>query len=64
MDEILEVFKRQFNVLEQFLGERTKRLYVGSMAKELGNGGITQVAKITKLSKATITKGIKELSDP
>lgn len=64
MDEILEVFKRQFKVLEPFLDERTKRLYVGSMAKELGNGGIAQVAKITKLSKVTIANGIKELGDP
>ena len=64
MDQLLEVFKRQFDALAPFLNERTKRLYAGLMAKELGHGGIIQIAKITKISEKTISKGIRELGDP
>ena len=64
MEQVLEAFKRQFEALEPFLDERTKRLYVGSMAKELGHGGIVQIAKMTKMSEETVSKGVKELGDP
>lgn len=64
MDQIFEAFKRQFDELEPFLDERTKRLLVASMAKGLGHGGITQISKMTKISRETVAQGIKELGDP
>lgn len=64
MKQVLEAFKRHFEVLEPFLDERTKRLCAASMAKELGYGGIKEVAEITKISQETVAKGLKELGDP
>ena len=34
------------------------------MAKELGYGGIKEVAEIAKISQETVAKGLKELGDP
>ncbi len=64
MNQVFEAFKKHFEALEPFLDERTKRLCAASMAKELGHGGINQISQITKISKETVAKGIKELSDP
>lgn len=64
MDQIFEAFKRQFDELAPFLDERTKRLLIASMAKELGHGGIVQISTMTKVAQETIAKGIKELGDP
>lgn len=64
MDQVLKAFAKQYEALEPFLDERVKRLYAASMAKELGHGGVSKISKLTKISKETIAKGIRELSDP
>jgi hypothetical protein len=46
------------------LTERERRLFAAREAKLLGYGGITQVAAVCGLSRATITKGLKELANP
>jgi len=48
-----------FNILT----ENQKRWYAAQKAVEIGHGGITYASKISGLSRATITKGIKELEN-
>jgi hypothetical protein len=44
------------------LDERQKRLYLANEALSYGHGGISYVSRISKTSRTTITKAIKELN--
>jgi transposase len=44
--------------------ERTRRLTAAAEARALGYGGITVVAQVTGLSRATIQRGLRDLADP
>jgi len=44
------------------LNERQKRLYLANEAKAIGWGGISQVSKISGVSRVTITEGMKEIN--
>ena len=44
------------------LDERSRRLLMAAQANAIGRGGITIVANANKASRATITRGIQELS--
>jgi hypothetical protein len=46
------------------LTEKSRRLWAGSEALELGYGGVRAVARATGLSPITIQKGMEELSNP
>ena len=46
----------------QLLDERQKRLYLANEAKAMGYGGITQVSRISGISRVTITQGMAEIS--
>ena len=46
-----------------FLNERQRRLFLASEAKALGFGGISDVSKVSGVSRVTITLGLKELED-
>jgi transposase len=46
------------------LNETQKRLYAAEKSLELGYGGNSEVSRITKLSRTTITQGINELKSP
>jgi transposase len=50
-----------YDAMLENLNERERRLYLASEALRLGYGGITQVHNTTKVSRITITRGIKEL---
>jgi len=43
------------------LNERQKRLFLATEAEAIGYGGISQVSRISGVSRVTITQGIKEL---
>lgn len=52
------------NKLEKMLpyfNETQKRLYLASEAEALGRGGISEINRLTGVSRVTITSGIKEL---
>ncbi len=55
--------KIRFNLVKNYLNERTKRLWCAAEAKVLGHGGIDIVSQATKISRATIAKGLKELKN-
>ena len=54
--------RAKFNLLKNFLNEKTKRLFCAAEAKAIGRGGIAIVSEATQVSRTTIAKGIKELS--
>jgi len=43
------------------LDERQKRLFLASEAKTIGYGGISEVSRISGMSRTTITRGMREL---
>ena len=55
--------KRRFELLEPYLNEQTKRLYLAAEAKSCGWGGISTVYRATGVSRNTITIGCKELEN-
>ena len=46
------------------LNERQARLFVAEKALELGRGGVSHLATLTRMSRPTISKGIAELKRP
>lgn len=57
-EEIQEKFIR----IASYLDEKSKRLWCANEALSLGWRGVTLVSQATGMSRATITKGIKELT--
>ena len=53
---------RQINQLVVLLNEKDRRQLVGLLAHQRGQGGITQLAQITGLSRTTNTRGQQELA--
>jgi len=45
-----------------FLDERQRRLYLANEARAIGYGGITQVSKVSGVSRVTITQGMEEIN--
>jgi len=43
------------------LTERQKRIYLASEAEALGYGGISQISRVSGVSRVTISQGKKEL---
>ena len=57
-----QVLRRKYDQILPMLNEVQKRLYLASEAEALGRGGISQVSRITGVSRVTITTGLKELA--
>ena len=55
--------KIRFELLEPYLNELTKRLFLAAEAKSCGWGGISTVYRATGVSRNTITIGCKELEN-
>jgi hypothetical protein len=53
----------KYTLLNDYLNEKSRRLWAATEAKALGWGGIGLVSRATGLSYPTIRKGIKELAD-
>ena len=45
------------------LDERSRRLFAGLLARQLGHGGVQRVLKITGLSRVTIRRGLRECDE-
>ena len=52
---------RQINQLVILLNEKDRRQFVGLLARQLGQGGVTTMAQVTGLSRTTIRRGQREL---
>lgn len=61
MDKYQLLLKKRYELLFPLLNEKSKRLWSAVEAKVIGYGGIAIVSKATKISRTTISTGIKEL---
>jgi hypothetical protein len=57
------VLKRKFARIWQHLDERSRRMMAANEAVHEGHGGISRISRACGLSRATITKGIRELGE-
>jgi transposase len=58
-----ETIKQRITTMLPLLNERQRRLFLATEAKALGFGGISEVNRISGISRVTITLGLKELED-
>jgi transposase len=56
--------KNRYEKICSHLDERARRIWLGNEALAIGRGGISYVAKETKVSRNTIKKGIEEIQRP
>jgi hypothetical protein len=52
-----ETTKERIGTMVPILNERQRRLFLASEAMSMGRGGITQISRITGVSRVTITLG-------
>jgi len=45
------------------LNEKQKRIYLASEAEAIGYGGISEISRLTGVSRTAITRGKKELEE-
>ena len=57
----IQQIQEKFQRITDHLNEKTRRLWCANEAITFGFGGITLVAEATKVSRTTITEGIKEM---
>lgn len=60
MEKLLDI-KSRFELMNNLLNEKTKRLFCATEAKILGRGGIKIVCEATNVTYKTIARGLKEL---
>jgi len=58
-EEVLD-YHRSINRVMVELDERSRRLFAGLLAKQIGRGGLQRVSEITGLSRVTIRRGVRE----
>lgn len=63
-NEIHVQIAKKYQQLSPFLNEKAKRLWCASEASMIGRGGVSIVKQATNISRPTIIKGLKELSEP
>jgi len=64
METAEEVVASKFEAIAPFLDERQQRLWVGVEARAWGRGGISAVARATGVSRARVSRAVKELDEP
>lgn len=60
----LDLLSSKYLAIRDFLNERGRRLWAAIEAQSYGYGGVALVQKATKMSNATIHKGLRELNSP
>ena len=64
-DDIVDNVRKRYNSIKPFLtDERLRRTWAASEARILGHGGLKVLSSITGLTDATISKGMREISNP
>ncbi len=61
-EEVAE-YHRSINRVMLELDERSRRLFAGLLARQLGHGGIQYVSEITGLTRVTIRRGLRECDE-
>ena len=60
----IEAIRKKYTLLQAEMDERTRRCWAATEAMALGYGGISAVAKATRLARNTVAAGIHELQAP
>ncbi len=63
-DDVIDLVREKFTLLDPYLNERTKRLWAATEVQAFGHGGKSLVSTATGLSRTTIYRGIQELRHP
>lgn len=53
-------YHRSVNRVIAELDERSRRLFAGMLARQIGRGGIARVVEISGMSRMTIRRGLRE----
>lgn len=53
--------QQQYDTLYSIFNEKQWRMYVALEAKKFGNGGISKVSRLARVSRTTIRKGVNEI---
>ena len=56
-------YESKINTMMPLLNEKQKRIYLASEAMAIGRGGVTEVSRISGISRSVITAGIKDIND-
>ena len=62
-EELVRKVAEKYNNLSKTLNERSRRLWAGNESLSIGYAGIEIVSRATGLSRSTIIKGMKEITD-
>jgi hypothetical protein len=62
--QLISQIRRKYRALSVEMDERGRRQWAAAEARELGWGGVSAVAQATRLSRTTITSGLRELELP
>jgi transposase len=60
----IESLEMRYKKILPFLTEKQKRIYLGNEASLIGYGGISEVSRVTGVSRRVISEGIKEIETP
>ncbi len=56
-------YASKISTMMPLLNEKQKRIYLASEAIAIGRGGVTEVSRISGISRSVITAGIKDIND-
>jgi len=62
--KLITRIRRKWRALRTEMDERMRRHWAAAEARDLGWGGVSAVAEATRLSRVTITAGLRELDQP
>jgi len=62
MKDKANLIRKKYQLLPPHLNERSRRLFAAVEAASLGYGGVSWVARVTKISRRAIHGGLKEIS--
>lgn len=62
-EDLINQVKQRYKLMASHLSEKDKRIWAASEANTIGRGGDTIVCRATGISRVTIGKGKKELTD-
>ena len=61
--DFISIIQTRIDSMLPRLDKRQRRIYLGTEAKSIGRGGITLIARLASVTRRTISKGIRELSE-
>lgn len=64
MKKNTDALQNRYKKILPFLTEKQKRIFLGNEASHIGYGGISEISRLTSVSRRVISEGIKELNRP